>query len=145
MRLRPSAPVLALAILLAARSACPAAPLIEPGEWEFTSTSESPSLPEPVVQTVRRCIEEAEFDPLRLVVQNHGCKITHLRIAGQVLRWQMECPNGFGLDPFHGEGELTSHGDRLEGNVTMQARLGEATVEVDTRWQGRLVGDCALE
>lgn len=145
MRRVEIASLLSLVAVLLASPARSSGPLIEPGEWELTSTTEVPTFSEPLVQTVKRCIEDAEIDPLRLVMQTHGCKVVRRSLSGNVLKWKMQCPNDLGLDPFQGEGQLTSWGKRLEGSMTMEANMGAAPLEVDTRWKGRLVGGCELE
>jgi Protein of unknown function (DUF3617) len=144
MRPIRSAFLIALASMLGA-VAWAEGPLVEPGEWEFTSTTNAPLLPEPLVQTEKRCIEDAEFDPLKLVVINYGCKVTERSLSGQVLDWQMECPNTLGLQPFEGEGKLTSSGRTLEGHSTMEAHVEDSVIEVETRWKARRVGDCERE
>jgi hypothetical protein len=145
MRRLEIASLLNLAAILLATGAYAAGPLIEPGEWELTSTTEAPSFSQPVVQTVKRCVEDSEIDPLRLVMQTHGCKVLRRSLSGNVLKWKMECPNNLGVDPFEGEGQLTSYGRRLEGNMTMGTNVGDSPIEVGTHWTGRLVGGCELE
>lgn len=136
--------IVALGALLATMASAQG-PLVEPGEWEFTSTTNAALLPEPIVQTEKRCITDADFDPLKLVVRDHGCRITERSLSGRTLEWKMECPNTLGVASFQGEGELTSYGNRLEGRSSMGTRVEDSAIEVETKWKGRLVGACELE
>lgn len=127
----------ALALLCAP---CAAAEL-EPGEWEFNSTTTSRLLPAPQRVGFRRCIrkEDAE-NPDRWMADpgQPDCKIIPGPKTGITYTWQMECPQS----KMRGSGSARLDRATMEGDTTMTGEVQGQKFELRTRVTGRRVGPC---
>jgi hypothetical protein len=136
----------ALHVLVPAALCCLAAPLaaaeIEPGEWEFTTTTTSRLLPGPQVFRFRRCIrrEEAQ-NPDKWMAepgQQSGCRINPSEKSGDTYAWTMTCPHG----NIVGAGSARLSGGSMEGETQMTGEMQGQKFDLRTRVSGKRVGPC---
>ena len=130
------------AMLLATASATVAAQELEPGEWEFTSTSTSQLFPGPQVASFRRCIRKEEAanpdswmgkpDP------TGDCKLTPLKKAGDTYSWEMECPKA----NMRGSGSARLGRGTMEGQTNMNGEVQGRKFELRTKVTGKRLGPC---
>jgi hypothetical protein len=113
---------------------------VKPGLWESTMTMESSFMPGMPPQTTRECIRESTYDIRKLMDGQGDCRITGTSSEGSTLRWQLACDmDGQSMT---GQGQMTSHGDRLEGYMTMNMSFQGQSMDMKTSWKGKRVGDC---
>lgn len=114
---------------------------IRPGLWETTTTMESSFMPAMPARRTTECVRESDYDLDRMLSGQGDCRISDRSLAGNTLKWQMSCNTGGGATA-SGEGEMTSHGDRIEGHMTMMMELQGKRMDTKTSWTGRRLGDC---
>lgn len=125
---------------------CLAAPLgateIEPGEWEFTSTSTSRLLPGPQTFRFRRCIPKEEAsNPDKWMAepgQQGDCKMTLGPRKGDTYTWTMECPRG----NIRGTGSARLSRSSMQGETNMTGELQGQKFDLNTKVSGRRLGPC---
>jgi len=113
---------------------------VRPGLWESTITMESSIIPGMPPQTTRECIRESTYDIRKLMDGQGDCTITGTSSEGSTLRWQLACD----LDgqSMTGQGQMTSHGDRIEGYMSMKMSFQGQSMDMKTSWTGKRLGDC---
>jgi hypothetical protein len=115
---------------------------IEPGRWEFRSTSNLPMMlgKPPVVTT--RCLSAGEVSPDTFLkdVQIEGCAVVESRADATSLRWKVSCKQPGGA--FSGAAEFTSTGTAVRG--VLKVTLPDAIMPLDFEqaWEGRRLGAC---
>ena len=137
---------LALAALLAAAPVAVLAETIEPGEWEFTSTTQSPMLPKPQVLTARKCLTQEDADnPERWMRPRTGqgeCQFTYGENtgekAGDAVNWKMSCPKM----NMTGSGTGRVRRNTMETDVQIAGEAQGRKFEMRTRMTGRRLGPC---
>jgi hypothetical protein len=115
---------------------------LEPGEWEFTSTSTSRLFPGPQTASFRRCIKKEEAaNPDRWMAQpgeDGDCKVTPRPKTGDTYRWVMECPAA----KMHGSGSARMSRTAMEGETLMTGEVQGQKFELRTKVTGRRRGPC---
>ena len=128
-------------LLLCAPAAVPAQNL-EPGEWEFTSTTSSPMLPKPQSHTVRQCVKPQDAaNPERWMGrpgEKSDCKFTHGKKGEDTVTWEMSCPK----TNMHGSGSARIGRDVMESEMQMAGDMQGRKFEMRTRMSGRRLGPC---
>ena len=130
------------ALVLAAVPALAPAQSLEPGEWEITSTTTSPLLPQGQTVTAKRCVKKEDADnPERWMGrQRQGdCTITPGAKTGDSLSWEMSCPKS----NMRGAGTARLKGDAMEGEMRMTGEMQGRKFELHSRMSGRRLGPCA--
>jgi hypothetical protein len=133
---------LAFFVLLAAAPAAVHAETIEPGEWEFTSTTQSPMLSKPQVMTARKCLTQEDADnPDRWMRPRTGqgeCQFTYGEKSSDTVSWKMSCPK----TNMTGSGTGRVRRDTMETDVQIAGEAQGRKFEMRTRMTGRRVGPC---
>ncbi len=115
---------------------------IEPGEWEFTSTSVSALFPAPQTATFRRCIRPEEAaNPDRWMSdpgKQSDCKLTPRSKTANTYSWQMECPSA----KMRGTGTARMTASTMDGETVMNGELQGQKFELRTKVTGKRVGPC---
>ena len=130
-----------VAALLAAAGPAMAAG-IEPGEWEFTSTSVSALFPGPQTATFRRCIPPEEAaNPDRWMSdpgKQSDCKLTPGAKTHDTYSWRMECPSA----KMRGTGTARMTASTMDGETVMNGEVQGQKFELRTKVTGKRVGPC---
>jgi hypothetical protein len=116
---------------------------VEPGLWEMSSTMNMPMMPQPTVTTRTECIEEEEISMDDVTGEDMGpeCSFETGQVDESTMKWSFNCPlEGGGTT--HGEWQVTSHRDRVEGGGKVSMMLQGQTMEMTVSWVGKRIGDC---
>jgi hypothetical protein len=131
-----------LAAILALSCGSALAAEIEPGEWEFTSTSTSRLFQGPQTATFRRCIrkeEAANPDKWMLQPDTQGdCRLTPIAKTSDSYSWLMECPKA----RMRGTGTARMSRTAMEGETQMTGEVEGRKFELRTKVTGRRTGPC---
>ncbi|MFP4263137.1 MAG: DUF3617 domain-containing protein [Halomonas sp.] len=137
-------PVLAGLLLALPLTALAETPNIEPGEWEFTSsTSASGDMPNPdQTETTRECIAQGDLDDpdFQMIEEEEGCELLEHNVTADGMEYRMAC------DADGGQADIVGHmdflGETSEGQVeiTVDSQMGK--MEMVTEVEGRRIGDC---
>ena len=115
---------------------------IEPGEWEFTSTSTSRLFPGPQTATFKRCIKKEEAaNPDQWMGkpdQQGDCKLTPVAKTADSYTWMMECPQA----KMRGTGTARMSRSAMDGETNMTGEVQGQKFELKTRVTGRRLGPC---
>ena len=115
---------------------------LEPGEWEFASTSTSRLFPAPQTTSFKRCLKKEEAaDPERWMAkpgEQGDCKLTPGQKTADTYTWQMECPKA----NLRGSGFARLRGSSMEGETQMTGEVQGRKFELRTRVTGRRLGPC---
>lgn len=115
---------------------------IEPGEWEFTSTSTSRLFPGPQTASFRRCIKKEEAaNPDRWMSQpdpQGDCKLTPGKKTADTYTWTMVCPKA----NMRGTGSARLSRASMEGETHMTGEVQGKKFELRTKVTGRRLGPC---
>ena len=130
------------ALLLAAVCAPGIAQELEPGEWEFSSTSTSQLFAGPQTASFKRCIrkeEAANPDAWMGKPDPQGdCKLTPLKKAADTYTWEMECPKA----NMRGSGVARMSRNTMEGETSMRGEVQGRKFELRTKVTGKRLGPC---
>ena len=115
-----------------------AAPDMQPGRWEITSTLEMPGMgfSMPASKHVQ-CITNEEMIP-QTQQENEKCRVVDQSINGNVVTWQVSCESDGGTMDSHGE--ITYHGDSFEGTIV--TRGSQMPTEMTQKMTGKRLGQC---
>lgn len=113
---------------------------IQPGKWETKITSTiTPYLPQPQVQTHVECISEPRFDPA-VMMHKYGsfkCAANRTTRSGNTLTWRMDCHNPAlpelnyaGVGTFTADSKTKGHGT-MNINMSVPA-LGPGVMHVQS-------------
>ena len=132
--------------MLAAASLSAAAQNMKPGQWQFTTTMTSPSMQQPQIGTVKKCVSKSEADdPVSFMGgdQAAGCAITRGPSAPGSYSWTIACEK----QGVNGTGNARYSPDKLESEIRMTIALKEGgqKMEMTNRTQGHYVGPCATK
>jgi hypothetical protein len=131
-----------LAAILALSCGSALAAEIEPGEWEFTSTSTSRLFQGPQTASFKRCIRKEEAaNPDKWMLQpdpQGDCKLTPLSKTADSYTWSMECPKA----NMRGTGSARMSRTSMEGETQMTGEVQGKKFELRTKVTGRRVGPC---
>lgn len=114
---------------------------INPGLWESTTTIENSFMGSMPPHTTTECVREREYDIQKLLSDQGACTLTDTSVNGPTLSWTMSCKSEGGPSAT-GSGQITSHGDQVEGHMTMEMAMPGQTMQMKTSWTGRRIGDC---
>jgi hypothetical protein len=121
-------------------------PRLEPGKWEFTTTSDVPMRKEPKVTTTTKCItkEDAEKDPLAEMVEEGKCTVLSREIDGDAIDFEIECEGSMGMSS-RGKGHFQADGTTASGTMEMSMKMpgfGGSGMKMTQKWEGKRIGDC---
>lgn len=141
MSFRPLLAGLLLALPLAAVAE---SPNIEPGQWEFTSTtSVQGDLPIPdQTETHQECIAQGDIDDeeFSFIKEEEGCELLEHAVTVDGLDYRMVCRAEGGEADIVGRMDFL--GERVEGNVDILVDSPAGQLNMTTRMEGRRIGDC---
>ncbi|WFM70190.1 DUF3617 family protein [Halomonas sp. CKK8] len=141
MSFRPLLAGLLLALPLAAVAE---SPNIEPGHWEFTSTtSVQGDLPIPdQTETHQECIAQGDIDDeeFSFIEEEEGCELLEHAVTVDGLDYRMVCRAEGGEADIVGRMDFL--GERVEGNVDILVDSPAGQLNMTTRMEGRRIGDC---
>jgi len=126
--------------MLALSATCALAQQMEPGEWEFTNTMNSPSLPQPQTMTMKKCIAKGDAsDPSRWQGKPEpDCKMTPKGKSGESYSWEMSCPKS----GMRGTGTVRYGKGTVESETKLNSSAQGKSFEMLTRMKGRRLGPC---
>jgi len=111
---------------------------ITPGLWEI-KTENSVLGSEEVEQS---CMKESVFDPLSMMGEEEGCKITNEIIAGNSVDYDVACVDDQQLGKAEGQFSFTIDGDRGNGKIDLTMTVGEESMKMEVNMDARRIGDC---
>jgi hypothetical protein len=134
---------LLLSVLLAVAPPALLAQGLEPGEWEFSSTTTSPMLPKPHSSTLRHCVKKEDAEkPERWMgqksPQSSDCKFSYGQKSGRTMSWQVSCPKS----NMRGSGNARVGRGSMESDMSMSGEMRGRRFEMRTRMTGRRLGPC---
>jgi hypothetical protein len=131
-----------LALLIATMSTPPTADAlkIDAGKWQFTTTSESPMVPIPHVETDTECITDEDRSIDDFMGNNEGCTVSDLVHTDAILSYKVSCPNGAMV--MTGTANLKSTGKTLTGLMRMGMSMNGEEMTMDVKWEGKRLGPC---
>lgn len=129
--------------LLLTASAPVFAAAMQPGEWEFNSTTTSPLFATAQSSVFKYCVtkEDAENPERWMARQSERgeCKLTPGRRTSDSMTWQMSCPK----TNMRGSGEARLTGPAtLEGEMQLSGNFQGHAVQMSTRMSGKRLGPC---
>lgn len=115
---------------------------LEPGEWQFDSTTAAALLPKPQSATFTRCVrkEDAE-NPERWLgrqSEKNGCDFTVGEKTANSMKWQVSCPK----TNMRGSGSARIGQGTMEGEMRMTGNVRGRSFETNTHLTGRRIGPC---
>ncbi len=114
---------------------------IEPGKWEFTSTTQMPMLPEPQTHRKEECVTEGERKPDEFIKDMQDCDVTDVKSNDTTMAWTVNCADQ--AHQMKGTALITSSGNALEGTMRMEMSVpGHPAMTMDMKWQGKRLGAC---
>ena len=133
--------ILGPAVLLVGLAA-PTAEAIEvrTGKWEITMTTENPMLPRPQVSTTTECVEQADYDIGKTLVNDDTCEIHDRESSRTLERWSMRCKGDGDMPEMTGQGRLESNGDVTEGEMVMSVVFQGQEMTMRHHWKGTYLG-----
>ncbi len=143
--------VMVLLMLFMVSLAFAGGPDLNPGKWEITSTVEMPGMPMKMPPiTTTRCMTKDDMifkEVPQPGMQQGGmpkeCKMTRSEVKGDTVIWEMVCQ---GQQKMTYYGELTYHGDTMEGFIKMtssaQGQGGGAAPPMTIKIKGKRIGPC---
>ena len=115
---------------------------IEPGEWEFTSTSTSRLFPGPQTASFKRCIKKEEAQNpdkwMAQPTQQGDCKVTPGNKTADTYTWTMECAKA----KMRGTGSARMSRATMEGETHMTGEVQGKKFELSTKVTGKRLGPC---
>lgn len=129
--------------LLLAASAPAFATAMQPGEWEFNSTTTSPLFATAQNSVFKYCVTQQDADNPEAWMARQSekgeCKLTPGERTSDSMRWKMSCPR----TNLHGAGaaRLTGPGS-LEGEMKLSGSFQGHAVQMSTRMSGKRLGPC---
>ena len=133
---------LLLAVMLLAAPACLLAQGLEPGEWEFSSTTSSAMLPKPQSTTMKQCVKQEDAgNPERWMGRQNeksDCKFTHRRKGADTMTWEMSCPKS----NMRGSGSARIGRNNMESDMQVSGDMRGRKFEMRTKMSGRRLGPC---
>ncbi|MDT8878597.1 DUF3617 family protein [Halomonas saccharevitans] len=136
--------LLATPLLTTPLVAAAAAPNIEPGQWEFTSTtSVAGDLPIPdQVETSQECIAQGDLEDeaFSFIEEEEGCELLDHEVTVDGMDYRMVCRAEGGEASIVGRMDFL--GERVEGNVDILVDSAAGELNMTTVVEGRRLGDC---
>jgi len=110
---------------------------MQDGEWEITTRVEMPGIPVQIPpMTFSQCITQQDLVP-KNEQPDSECTVTHNQIDGNTVVWSIVCKGEGGET--RGDGQITYHGDRFEGNMQMSMPEG---MTMTNYMNGKRIGPC---
>ena len=115
---------------------------LEPGEWEFNSTSTSQLFAGPQSASFKRCIRKEEAaNPDQWMGKpdpSGDCKLTPVKKTADTYTWEMECPKA----KMRGSGSARMTRGTMEGETNMTGEVQGRKFDLKTKVTGKRLGPC---
>ena len=130
---------LLLSILLAIGTAT-AGPNLNPGQWEFTTETEMQGAANMQIppETHTQCITNDDLVPMSQGASQE-CQVSDIVTNGDTISWKIVCGGKGGQ--MEGTGEVTYHGDSMEGSMHMA--IAGSNMQVTNHITGGRIGNCS--
>ena len=129
-------PIFMLFTKLATADALP----INPGLWEFTSTSTNPFTGQQESETETECIVDDEYDPATMMQDENDCEMGESNLNGDTLTFSMSCNMEMGQMTMNGV--YQSNGESAQGTTNVEMSFGGQTMSFQGSWTGQRIGGC---
>lgn len=113
---------------------------VEPGLWEFTTTTPGAAGSPPGASTSTECIRDDDMTPQKFTSKMKGCQISEPKADASSMSWKMNCPSPHGS--MTGTGSFTSTGTTVAGSLDMTMDVGGQKFPMGSKWTGRRTGEC---
>lgn len=135
--------VIGAAALLLAPAACGAhraGMRVEPGKWEFRTSSNQP-MGDNKERVTTRCLSENEMKPdIFRERAPKNCVISEAKTRATEMSWKMSCSKqGRTLTS---DAKFTSTGDAIEGVLEMAFLFDDKQLDFERTWHGKRLGPC---
>lgn len=119
-----------------------AAPRVEPGEWEFQVTMDTPGMPKnlPAMRHTS-CLTRDNPVPRHTGPGGADCKVTQQGASGDAWTWTVQCRDRGTVSETRGKGVY--RGSTMEATqVTTVTNAGKPVQTMTHRMTGRRIGPC---
>lgn len=115
-----------------------AAPDMQPGRWEISSTIDMPGMgfSMPASKTTQ-CISREDLVP-QTQQANEKCQMLENKVNGNTVTWKIRCESEGGT--MTSQGELVYHGDLFEGTVNTTG--SQMPAGMTQKMTGKRIGNC---
>ena len=115
---------------------------VEPGQWEFRSTSNLPMMLGKPPAVTTRCLNAGEVSPDTFLkdVQIEGCAVVESRADAASLHWKLSCRQSGGA--FSGAADFTSTGTVIHGVLKVSLPITIMPLDFEQEWEGRRLVVC---
>ncbi len=134
----------ALALVCVPGLAIAVQPNMEPGQWEYTTTtriSGPMDIPEQT-STHSQCVTEGELDEADAFMEDvEECEVERREVSADKAGFTLVCPGQQGVE-VRMTMDMRLLGDRVEGESVAKMSMSGQSMEMRSRVEGRRVGDC---
>lgn len=136
------APFITLFIALALPAASVAAPAMQPGLWEITTTTEMSNVPMKIPpQTFRHCLKKEDLaDSRKAIPADKSCKLEDVKESGNSMSWKARCKMDMG--EMKGAGQMTLKDQSYQGSMTMTTTMEGMSFDMKHTYAGKRLGNC---
>ncbi len=113
-----------------------AAPNIQDGLWEVTTTVEMAGMPEGMMHPMKHTACLTRKNAVPAAPAKSDCKITDINTEGNSVSWTMNCPNAVS------KGKVTYSGTTFNGATETTMNQGGRKMQVKNKMEGRRIGPC---
>lgn len=115
-----------------------AAPNVQPGRWEITSSIDMPGMAFAMPASKHtQCIGDTDLIP-QAQQTNDKCQMLDNRVDGDTVTWKVICTSGGGT--MTSSGTVVYHGDRFEGTIITTGT--QMPAGMTQKMSGQRIGDC---
>ena len=111
-----------------------AAPNMEDGLWEITSTVDMPGMPSRSF-THTNCLTKEKAVPQ---TTESGCTIKDMKTQGNTVTWTVVCREGMSTS----KGMVTYAGTTMEGAIETTVKTNKQTMTMKSTIKGKRIGPC---
>jgi hypothetical protein len=111
-----------------------AAPNMEDGLWEITTTVDMPGVPSKSF-TQTSCLTKEKAVPQ---TTESGCTITDMKTQGNTVTWTVVCREGMSTS----KGKVTYAGTTMDGVIETMVKTGGQTMTMKSTMKGKRIGPC---
>ena len=116
---------------------------LDPGEWEFTTTSHAPMAPEPRVETKSECIVDGNRGADEFLAGMDECEVTDLVDTESTMSYKISCPRG--EMSLEGAAVMKTDGKTVNGDMKMSMSMVGREMTMKMNWAGKRKGACKGE
>ena len=124
--------IIAMLLFLFSAALSSAAPNMEEGLWEMTTTVDMPGMPSKSF-THTTCLTKEKAVPQ---TAESGCTIKDVKTQGNTVTWTVVCKEGTST------GKVTYAGTTMEGFTETTVKTNGNTMTIKSRMKGKRIGPC---